>query len=123
MLYFSTYKFFRKVLRKPGEYDPKSHIVSGGLAGAIAAAATTPLDVVKTILQTRGTASDPSLRHVDGMLSATRLVYQQRGLSGFMRGATPRIMSHMPSTAICWTTVSWIIPSVFSFSIECSMNF
>src|SRR6266480_3167994 len=50
--------YFRKVLTPLGHYVPKSHVIAGGLAGAIAAAATTPLDVAKTLLQTRGNATD-----------------------------------------------------------------
>ena len=30
------------------EYDPLTHCVAGGLAGAVAAGITTPLDVIKT---------------------------------------------------------------------------
>ncbi|CAG8730809.1 259_t:CDS:2, partial [Acaulospora colombiana] len=35
---------------------------AGGLAGAVAAAVTTPLDVAKTLLQTRGTSHDAEIR-------------------------------------------------------------
>lgn len=35
-------------------YNPQSHIISGGLAGALAAAARHPLDVCKTLLNTPG---------------------------------------------------------------------
>jgi solute carrier family 25 iron transporter 28/37 len=105
-IHFATYEYFRKVLNPVGKYDPKTHIIAGGLAGATAAALTTPLDVVKTLLQTRGTSEDPVIRNTSSMLSASKLIYERNGLGGFWRGLQPRILTHMPSTAICWTTVS-----------------
>jgi solute carrier family 25 iron transporter 28/37 len=37
------------------KYDPKTHLLAGGLAGGLAAAVTVPLDCVKTILNTQQT--------------------------------------------------------------------
>ncbi|TPX34865.1 hypothetical protein SmJEL517_g02630 [Synchytrium microbalum] len=104
-IHFATYEYFRKTLNPSGIYDPKTHMLSGGLAGAIAAAATTPLDVCRTLLQTRGMSGDVAIRHASGLKDAARIIYASEGWKGFMRGIRPRILSHMPSTAICWTTV------------------
>lgn len=38
-----------KLLNRDHTYDPKSHLISGGLAGGLAAAVTNPLDCVKTV--------------------------------------------------------------------------
>lgn len=77
-LHFTTYEFFQnmvsaqrmndfdeilkshfscvlKQLNKERKYDPKAHIIAGGAAGALASACTTPLDVVKTLLNTQET--------------------------------------------------------------------
>ncbi|KAI8056877.1 mitochondrial carrier domain-containing protein [Syncephalis plumigaleata] len=109
---FPTYEYFRKVLNPSGAYDPMTHIISGGLAGSIAAAVTTPLDVAKTLLQTRGYAADADIRNASGLRDAFRIIYRRNGITGFFRGMKPRVLSHMPSTAICWTTYEyfkWII--------------
>lgn len=110
MVQFPTYEFFRKrLLKSDGQYDPTSHIIAGACAGGLAAAVTTPIDVVKTTLQTRGIvdASDPLFK-VRGMSDAIRAVYRERGLAGFSRGVTPRVLTHMPATAICWTIYEYI---------------
>ncbi|CAG8648035.1 10291_t:CDS:2 [Paraglomus occultum] len=109
---FSSYEYFRKVINPRGDYDPKTHVIAGGLAGAIAAAATTPLDVAKTLLQTRGTSNDLRVRNCSGLFDAFRIIYENQGLKGFIRGIRPRVLSHMPSTAICWSVYEyfkWVI--------------
>jgi len=106
-IHFSTYEYFRKILNPTGVYDPKTHIMAGALAGGIAAAFTTPLDVAKTLLQTRGESKDPIIRHCSGIGSALKIIYLQKGFFGFFQGMRPRILTHMPSTAICWTTYEY----------------
>ncbi|RKP14021.1 mitochondrial carrier domain-containing protein [Piptocephalis cylindrospora] len=104
---FSTYEFAGKILNPSGIYDPKSHILAGAMAGSVAAALTTPLDVAKTLLQTRGTSSDPAIRGVRGVGGSVGLIWRRAGVAGFFRGWKPRVLTHMPSTAICWTVYEW----------------
>nr|CAG8552244.1 2080_t:CDS:2 [Entrophospora candida] len=104
---FSSYEYFRKVLNPSGQYDPKTHVIAGGLAGAIAAAATTPLDVAKTLLQTRGNTNDLKIRNCNGLFGAFKIIYERNELKGFFRGLRPRVLSHMPSTAICWSVYEY----------------
>ncbi|KAK3808485.1 MAG: putative mitochondrial carrier protein [Benniella sp.] len=99
---FATYESLSLVLNPSGTYDPITHITAGGIAGAFAAAVTTPLDVAKTLLQTRGEATDVRIRNCNGLFEAFKLIYQRHGLAGFAKGLQPRVVSHMPSTAICW---------------------
>ncbi|TDL23793.1 carrier protein [Rickenella mellea] len=99
---FTVYEYVKKLLNPTNSYSPVSHMVAGGLAGGVAAGITTPLDVAKTLLQTRGTSSDKEIRGARGMLHAFKIIYQKDGFKGFGRGLTPRVLTHMPSNALCW---------------------
>jgi solute carrier family 25 (mitochondrial iron transporter), member 28/37 len=48
-----TYDFLQSHLNTKREYNPISHCISGAVAGAMAAAITTPLDVCKTLINTQ----------------------------------------------------------------------
>jgi asparaginyl-tRNA synthetase len=102
-LQFTAYESISKSLNPTGDYDPYTHCFAGGIAGGLAAGVTTPLDVIKTLLQTRGTATDEELRKVRGLWNAGQLIMRRDGWRGFFRGLTPRIVTTMPSTAICWS--------------------
>ncbi|KAJ1929403.1 Fe(2+) transporter [Tieghemiomyces parasiticus] len=104
---FACYESCRNFLNPEGLYDPKTHIIAGAAAGAFAAAATTPLDVMRTLLQTRGDSTDPRLKQTRGMIDAAKIIYERRGLAGFWKGVQPRIISHMPSTALSWVTYEY----------------
>lgn len=47
---FSAYESLKGVMNPSGVYSPMTHIVAGGIAGGLAAAVTTPLDVAKVSL-------------------------------------------------------------------------
>lgn len=99
---FTVYEQLKKFINPGGSYSPTTHMISGGLAGAVAGAVTTPLDVAKTILQTRGASSDPEIRHAKGMMDAFRIIWKRDGMKGFARGLSPRVLTFMPSNALCW---------------------
>lgn len=104
-LQFVAYESLTKAMqrrRRPG-YDPLTHCTAGGLAGGFAAAATTPLDVIKTLLQTRGSSTDMEIRHARGLWDAGAIIWRREGMSGFFRGMKARILTQAPSTAICWS--------------------
>ncbi|KAI4134282.1 MAG: hypothetical protein LQ347_001665 [Umbilicaria vellea] len=103
-LQFTAYESISKVMNPTKSYDPVTHCMAGGLAGAFAAGLTTPLDVIKTLLQTRGTANDAEIRSAKGLFVAASIIKRQFGWTGFFRGLGPRIITTMPSTAICWTS-------------------
>jgi solute carrier family 25 iron transporter 28/37 len=104
---FATYEYFRKKINSKGGYDPKPHMLAGAIAGATASSITTPLDVVKTLLQTRGTSNDPRIRNAKGLWDATKIVYDYYGYKGFLRGYKPRVLTNMPSTAISWSVYEY----------------
>ncbi|KAI0226094.1 Fe(2+) transporter [Massospora cicadina] len=86
---FTTYEAISDYLNPSKNYNPLSHVLAGGLAGAVAAAFTNPLDVTKTLLQTRGSSTDPEILKTSGFIKAARLIYTREGLKGFTRGLTP----------------------------------
>ncbi|KAF2730264.1 asparaginyl-tRNA synthetase [Polyplosphaeria fusca] len=102
-LQFMAYESMSKVMNTSGQYDPYTHCTAGGLAGGLAAGLTTPLDVIKTLLQTRGSATDAELRNVSGLWQAAKIIKRRDGYKGYFRGLKPRIITTMPSTAICWS--------------------
>jgi solute carrier family 25 (mitochondrial iron transporter), member 28/37 len=99
---FTVYEQMKRLMNPTHEYSPSTHITSGAVAGAVAAALTTPLDVAKTVLQTRGTSQDADIRNARGMSDAFKVIWNRDGLKGFSRGLTPRVLTSMPSTALCW---------------------
>ncbi|KAI4874253.1 hypothetical protein NFI96_028435 [Prochilodus magdalenae] len=106
-LHFITYEYLQELLNPHRHYNPSSHMVSGALAGAIAAAATTPLDVCKTLLNTQESLTVHSVSqsggHISGLAHAFRTVYRLGGLPAYFKGVQARVIYQMPSTAISWS--------------------
>ena len=85
----------------------------------VAAGLTTPLDVVKTRLQTQlvsgGAAASPDqcvgerypapdTARYRGLVGTFRRIIAEEGWMGLSKGARPRILFVMPSAAISWVT-------------------
>ncbi|KAG7553591.1 hypothetical protein FFLO_03023 [Filobasidium floriforme] len=101
---FSVYEILKSFLNPTGEYSPSTHIAAGGVAGGVAAALTTPLDVAKTLLQTRGTSNDARIRNARGMAEALKIIVARDGWKGLRRGMSARVVTFAPSTAISWAS-------------------
>lgn len=99
---FTTYEEMKKLVNPSGEYSPAAHIISGGVAGALASAVTNPLDVCKTLLQTKGESKIPEVRAARGLADSFTIIKKIDGWKGFSRGLVPRLWVHAPSAAICW---------------------
>ncbi|KAG2469281.1 MFRN1 protein, partial [Polypterus senegalus] len=105
-MHFITYEFMQEQLNPRRQYQPHTHIISGAVAGAVAAAVTTPLDVCKTLLNTQENVALTSINisgHLSGMANAFRTVYQIGGVPAFFKGMQARVIYQMPSTAISWS--------------------
>jgi hypothetical protein len=63
-------------------------LITGSLAGGIAGAITTPLDVLKTLLQTQHTSTQ---HHYSGIMDGLIWNYKHQGLAGLFRGIGPRV--------------------------------
>ncbi|XP_055856429.1 mitoferrin-like [Episyrphus balteatus] len=96
-IHFLTYEYVQVLMNPDRLYSPLVHVVAGGTAGAVAAAVTTPLDVVKTLLNTQ------EIGYTGGMMDAIKQIYKIAGPNGFWKGLTARVLYTMPGTAICWS--------------------
>ncbi|PVU91364.1 hypothetical protein BB561_004431 [Smittium simulii] len=107
IIQFALYDVFNKSLNPERAYSPLTHVTSGALSGAIAAAVTTPIDCAKTLLQTRGISEDARIRSVTGIVKPFQIIIETYGFKGLFRGILPRVLSIMPGTAISWTTYEY----------------
>uniref|UniRef100_A0A7S2YZV5 Mitochondrial carrier protein n=1 Tax=Chloropicon laureae TaxID=464258 RepID=A0A7S2YZV5_9CHLO len=99
-IHFATYESCKKLLRKsPEDEGLVTQIIAGGVAGGAAAAATNPLDVVKTRLQTSGTQYNTSSSY-----AVLKSIVSKEGYGALMQGMRPRIVFHIPAAAISWVT-------------------
>ncbi|KAF5316256.1 hypothetical protein D9619_006204 [Psilocybe cf. subviscida] len=111
---YTVYEHIKRFMNPRNDYSPQSHIIAGGIAGGVAAAVTTPLDVAKTMLQTRGTSTEADIRGVRGMQDAFRVIWARDGLKGFARGLSPRVLTNMPSSALCWMSYEFFKAAIRS---------
>jgi solute carrier family 25 iron transporter 28/37 len=129
MVMVSTHEFCIATLLKDQHANQlnswQTVLVASSMGGFTAAALTTPLDRLKTSLQTQELAP-ACLRQIEdcpkqqwrnntaaattaaprytSVFQAAQGIYQQEGIRGFARGWLPRVLSHTPAVAISWTT-------------------
>ncbi|XP_057476832.1 uncharacterized protein LOC130764542 [Actinidia eriantha] len=108
-VHFATYEAAKKGLmelspERVGEDETLVvHATAGAAAGALAAALTTPLDVVKTQLQCQGVCGCDRFSSCS-IQDVIRIIVKKDGYGGLMRGWIPRMLFHAPAAAICWST-------------------
>lgn len=119
--HFVMYEKMQDFTNHNRNYNPKTHVLSGAVAGGAAAAITTPMDVCRTLLNTQQglcavphcsespspggpgfTLNNTRTARVTGMFQAFRIVYVTNGFGGFFKGCWPRVIYQMPATAISW---------------------
>ena len=116
-LHFVVYESAQDLINPSRQYHPLSHVASGAAAGSLAAAATTPLDVCKTLLNTQtvnatGNVGTHGSVVVQGLTQAVSTIYRCRGIRGYFSGVTARMVFQTPATAI-----SWSVYEFFKFAI------
>jgi solute carrier family 25 iron transporter 28/37 len=109
-IHFIMYEFCQDRLNVDRTYKPSTHILSGAVAGGIAAAITTPLDVCKTLLNTqeRCAINKQEQGSIQGLRHAIKTVHEFQGKRGFFNGLSARVIYQMPSTAISWSVYEFI---------------
>lgn len=70
----------------------------GGLSGAIGASAVYPLNLLRTRLQSQGTAGHP--RTYTGIMDVTRQTLKHEGVRGLFKGLTPNLLKVVPAVSI-----------------------
>ncbi|XP_952111.1 mitochondrial solute carrier-like protein, putative [Theileria annulata] len=97
----------KKINKEDNTSNYKQFIYSG-LGGAIAGALTTPLDVIKTRLQTQTCHYNSHQPYYPlkykNIIMTYKNIYRNEGLRGFMRGMSTRVGMCTPSAAISWGT-------------------
>lgn len=111
---------YRTMNGAPNILDFQTTMLSGCGAGMVAAACTSPLDRVKTRLQTQhfgnsapvidGIKTCPNVKaniqvqlKYKGLVDALNSIVKEEGASGLFRGLIPRLMTHTPAVAISWS--------------------
>ncbi|KFM78170.1 Mitoferrin-2, partial [Stegodyphus mimosarum] len=104
-IHFITYEFCQDLTNHQRNYNPLAHVTSGAIAGAFAAAVTTPLDVCKTLLNTQEQKALQFTKqaHISGLVNAVVTIYRFSGPKGYFRGLQARVLYQVPSTAIAWS--------------------
>ncbi|XP_074589383.1 uncharacterized protein LOC141845222 [Curcuma longa] len=107
-VHFATYEAAKRGLMgiSPASVDDERlvvHATAGAAAGALAAAVTTPLDVVKTQLQCQGVCGCDRFSS-SSTSEVIHAIVRRDGYMGLLRGWKPRMLFHAPAAAICWTT-------------------
>lgn len=92
IIQFCLYEEMKQRLQKHRQRDLVlwENAVLGSIAGACAAASTTPLDVVKTRLMTQ--ASMPRADRYTGVLDALARIHAEEGAGALFAGVKPRVM-------------------------------
>mmetsp|Transcript_33905 Transcript_33905/g.46432 ORF Transcript_33905/g.46432 Transcript_33905/m.46432 type:complete len:297 (+) Transcript_33905:1-891(+) len=108
-IYFSTYEhlksratpFFSKTSQNSTPDLPfPVHLCSAASAGGIAAALTSPLDIVKTRLQVESSTTPNRYMSVGDALSR---IMKEEGIQAFGKGLGARVLWVMPGTALSMT--------------------
>jgi len=135
MIMVSINEYLKEKLTDGGEtkLSLQTTLASSSIAGFVASGCTTPLDRIKTLLQTqtlqpacmvdsgknaKNTLITSTLKGVDCPLvmnnsgsvvirnwheAMTKILKEEGGI-GLFRGIVPRVLSHTPAVAISWTT-------------------
>ncbi|GAM85124.1 hypothetical protein ANO11243_031280 [Dothideomycetidae sp. 11243] len=72
----------------------------GGFSGAFGASAVYPINLLRTRLQSQGTAAHP--RTYTGIVDVTRQTIRGEGFRGLFKGLTPNLLKVIPAVSITY---------------------
>lgn len=107
----STFEFLKttyraKIAKQLGCHEDDVEIgnvatgIIGATSGAFGATVVYPLNVVRTRLQTQGTAMHTAT--YTGIWDVTQKTIQKEGLRGLYKGLTPNLLKVAPALSITW---------------------
>lgn len=104
VVHFLLYERCQDIVNAERRYVWWSHVLSGGVAGGVAAALTTPLDVCKTLLNTQERCALDACHceRVVGLRGALSAVLRLESWPGLFKGLSARVLFSAPGCAISW---------------------
>mmetsp|Transcript_14766 Transcript_14766/g.37552 ORF Transcript_14766/g.37552 Transcript_14766/m.37552 type:complete len:425 (+) Transcript_14766:849-2123(+) len=109
---FAAYESLRQLhcrIHNGKTSTPQEDLVMGGVSGSLAAAATTPLDVIKTRMMCSAAARPTVMNATRGIIS------EGQGLRAFFTGVGPRALSNGVNTAVFFCFFEAIKSAVEAF--------
>lgn len=88
----------------------------GGFSGAFGASTVYPLNLLRTRLQSQGTASHP--RTYTGIIDVTRQTIQGEGVRGLFKGLTPNLLKVVPAVSIVSLASSDLASSQLTIDVD-----
>lgn len=86
----------------------------GGCSGAIGASVVYPLNLLRTRLQSQGTAGLP--RTYTGIMDVTRQTIKYEGVRGLFKGLTPNLLKVVPAVSIVSPTpIAWVHQALLNY--------
>ncbi|GFV78841.1 mitoferrin-1 [Trichonephila clavipes] len=103
---FITYDICQRYSNPKQEWNLKSYMLSGFVAGATAAAVTNPLDVGRALLNMQETSTLGVLEEnrIQSLLQALKVVHKTHGIKGFLRGLGIRVISSALCVSAFWSS-------------------
>lgn len=113
MLFMTFYENLKSQIFGTSNITTTGYFCCAGISAALAAGLTTPMDVIKTRLQTQRETCpiyNKKLQSYDmknpryaSVKNAISLIYLEDGIYGFIRGMAPRMMFVLPGAAVSWS--------------------
>ncbi|CAG9325765.1 unnamed protein product [Blepharisma stoltei] len=119
-LFMTFYENLKSHFFSDGKVTMLGYFSCAGISSALAAGLTTPLDVIKTRLQTQNEESplyknkgfgmdkkDKRKLRYKSIYDTAKLIYLEDGALGFVKGIVPRMLFFLPGAAVSWSVYEY----------------